>query len=82
MTLYICTSEPSVDQARIVGYRPGCGDMLLLIQDAVAVPLHGCGVMRAAEDLSMRGRPHITDDAVDTSRIIKLITEHRRVWVL
>lgn len=81
MALYICTNEQAVGQAGAVGCRPGQGDMLLLVQDAVAAPRHGCGVMRAAADLTLRGRPQ-TDDAVDNGQIIELITENPKVWVL
>lgn len=81
MALYICTSEQAVDQARLAGCRPGQGDILLLIHDAVAIHMHGCGVIRAADDLAMRGGQH-TDDAVDNGQIIDLISENHKVWVL
>lgn len=79
--LYICRNEQAVAAAKEAGCGPGAGDLLLLIQEAATIDLQGSGVVRAAEDLAQRGCPW-TADALDSASIIRLISEHHRVWVI
>lgn len=82
MTLYICTDQRGIAQAKSICNGSSDNDWLLLVHDAVAdTSTSGPHVVRAFDDMEMRGLV-ATTDAVDAGNIVKLIASHQRVIVL